>query len=247
MDIKETQTVNAVENVLLSNADYYKYIFKKTEKIACAVFYIVQKDSSGQDTELADTLKRSATAALTEVLNTLSLKAHHAHRELYEVARTLTALESHVHLAQAGGVIVGDAADLLTSEIGMVLRTLRQYVDPRKSQIAHLTSFEDTETSPFVETAATIQKHQKTRMGTSLSRMSETAPLKGQTSDRQRAIKNILAQQGQVTIKDISERIVNCSEKTIQRELIVMIDKGLVKKEGERRWSRYSLADNLSH
>ena len=41
--------------------------------------------------------------------------------------------------------------------------------------------------------------------------------------------------------KDIADVIKDCSEKTIQRELLDMVAKGILKKEGERRWSRYSI------
>ncbi len=44
-----------------------------------------------------------------------------------------------------------------------------------------------------------------------------------------------------VSIKDISAVVRGCSEKTIQRELISLVEKGLLRKEGERRWSRYFL------
>jgi len=42
------------------------------------------------------------------------------------------------------------------------------------------------------------------------------------------------------TIKDISHEVSGCSEKTIQRELVSMVTEGVLKKRGERRWSRYS-------
>lgn len=42
-----------------------------------------------------------------------------------------------------------------------------------------------------------------------------------------------------ISIKDISVNIHNCSEKTIQRELVTLIGQGLVHKVGERRWSLY--------
>ena len=45
----------------------------------------------------------------------------------------------------------------------------------------------------------------------------------------------------ELTIKDISNKITDCSEKTIQRELTALVLEGKVKKKGERRWSRYSL------
>ncbi len=42
-----------------------------------------------------------------------------------------------------------------------------------------------------------------------------------------------------LTIKDFAKNINDCSEKTIQRELLSLVSKGLLKKEGERRWSKY--------
>jgi len=58
---------------------------------------------------------------------------------------------------------------------------------------------------------------------------------------RQGQIRDIIAVKKTVSIKDLSEEIKDCSEKTIQRELNDMINKGIIKREGERRWSRYSL------
>ena len=43
------------------------------------------------------------------------------------------------------------------------------------------------------------------------------------------------------TIKDISKVIKGCSEKTIQRDLMSLIKKGVLKKVGEKRWSKYVL------
>jgi len=43
-----------------------------------------------------------------------------------------------------------------------------------------------------------------------------------------------------LTIKDISHHVSTCSEKTIQRELTALVLMGVLNKEGERRWSKYS-------
>jgi len=61
-------------------------------------------------------------------------------------------------------------------------------------------------------------------------------------SDRKDIILNILKKDSNLTIKDFSSVIKDCSEKTIQRELTSLVEKGLVLKVGERRWSTYSLA-----
>ncbi|MDD5068512.1 MAG: hypothetical protein PHS53_02305 [Candidatus Pacebacteria bacterium] len=47
--------------------------------------------------------------------------------------------------------------------------------------------------------------------------------------------------EGSLTIKDIGEVIKDCSEKTIQRQLIDMVKNGVLEKHGERRWSSYSI------
>lgn len=58
---------------------------------------------------------------------------------------------------------------------------------------------------------------------------------------RQDIILKLLKTRGLVSIKDISEIISECSEKTIQRELASLVDRGIIRKTGERRWSKYSL------
>ena len=59
---------------------------------------------------------------------------------------------------------------------------------------------------------------------------------------RQNTIIAILKRKKEIMIKDISSLINGCSEKTIQRELSAMIRSGVLRKMGEKRWSRYTLA-----
>ncbi len=64
----------------------------------------------------------------------------------------------------------------------------------------------------------------------------------GGKGDRRAVIINLLSKRDGLNIKDFSQNIRGCSEKTIQRELLAMVAKGILKKEGEKRWSTYSLA-----
>ena len=59
---------------------------------------------------------------------------------------------------------------------------------------------------------------------------------------RYEVIINLLKNTKEISVKDVSGIITDCSEKTLQRELLSLVDKGVLKKEGERRWSKYSLA-----
>jgi hypothetical protein len=61
-------------------------------------------------------------------------------------------------------------------------------------------------------------------------------------TNRRSLILNAIKKKGGVMIKDLVPIVKGCSEKTIQRELAVLISSGIIKKEGERRWSVYKMA-----
>ncbi|XKT74553.1 MAG: hypothetical protein ACJKTH_00450 [Patescibacteria group bacterium UBA2163] len=59
---------------------------------------------------------------------------------------------------------------------------------------------------------------------------------------RREAILRLLDKKDKITVKDVAAHIQDCSEKTLQRELISMVTEGVLLKEGERRWSTYRRA-----
>lgn len=61
-------------------------------------------------------------------------------------------------------------------------------------------------------------------------------------NSRQSVIISLLKRKKEIMIKDVSPLIAGCSEKTIQRELSQMVSAGILKKIGEKRWTRYTLA-----
>lgn len=65
--------------------------------------------------------------------------------------------------------------------------------------------------------------------------------IKDKKDNRQMRIIDLLRSRSNLSVKDFVSVIPDCSEKTIQRELLELVDKGIIKKEGERRWSTYSL------
>jgi hypothetical protein len=65
--------------------------------------------------------------------------------------------------------------------------------------------------------------------------------------ERRDQVKDIVSKNSNgVTITDIRRfaygTLATCGEKTLQRELIAMVKDGILKKTGEKRWSRYFLA-----
>jgi hypothetical protein len=72
MDIKDTIGPYKSDNILLSDVAYYKYIFKKTEKIVCSVFYVLGHTDKGHKDMVTISVLESAKRALDAVLQTLS-------------------------------------------------------------------------------------------------------------------------------------------------------------------------------
>jgi hypothetical protein len=66
--------------------------------------------------------------------------------------------------------------------------------------------------------------------------------LNDKKNGRRDVIISLLRKDSRLTIKDFAGGLKDVSEKTIQRELLAMVASGVLKKEGERRWSTYSLA-----
>ncbi len=62
--------------------------------------------------------------------------------------------------------------------------------------------------------------------------------------NRRTLILDLLSKKSNLSIKDFSLVIKDCSEKTIQRELVELVDQGVLIRNGERRWSTYSLKNN---
>ncbi len=61
-------------------------------------------------------------------------------------------------------------------------------------------------------------------------------------SPRSTRILKLIKDNREVSIKDIATHFPELSEKTIQRELVSLTETNVLKKSGDRRWSRYALA-----
>ena len=83
----------------------------------------------------------------------------------------------------------------------------------------------------------------KTKIDTKVSPLGnkEFGVVKDKKDTRKVAILDLLKSGNHLTISDFLQSIKGCSAKTIQRELLELVVQGIIKKEGERRWSRYSI------
>lgn len=103
------------------------------------------------------------------------------------------------------------------------------------------TSMSDRNTKGQTYSAPRTQKPELSASA-SIPHSTFSIPHSIQKEARRSRILKLIKDNREVTIKDIVAHFPDISEKTIQRELVSLSDSGVLKKTGERRWSRYSLA-----
>lgn len=227
---------------LSANNEYYSNVFKKTERMVSVVFYILSYIEKTEMTEFhIKVMSEKAMQVHEQALLTLSLYEYEAKDKIFPFQQSLVALEGILRIANAARVLTDEVLALLLGEVDLVQRYLRNHFD------------NETPLSMRESLATTAHEKQKVERSVPTPRASRVSIPKGDISsdahmvysqlvDRAVRIKTVLEAKPEATIKDIAEVITDIGEKTIQRELNSLIEKGQVIRQGERRWSKYSLA-----
>ncbi len=229
-------------NRLAVNTEYYNNVFKKTEKTISVVYYILSFVERSERTNLhLDFINAKAMKAYELALESLSYYPHEARERVFALQQGLVALLGSLKIANAGGVITDEILALLTTEIDLAQRYLKNHFT-LSIPIAVGAEFATAETRKEKVREARSPVRRVSRSAIPAGDISSDAHLVySQLVDRSTRIKTVLEAKPDATIKDIAEVITDVSEKTIQRELNSLIDKGQVVRQGERRWSKYSL------
>lgn len=231
MDTKDIEKATESSKRLIQDSNYYKYIFKKTERIVSVIFYILNSVPETKKTQShIEDIQHAARSVHDGILQSLETRRYAAEDVVRGVAHALITLESKLTVAQVSGVITPSVLSVFKNEIDAVLRGMNRYIG-EDSELLFPESVTDTQ--------APVSSPAPARTLAQTTRTAQAQP--SAQPDRRERIKVILEAKGEASIKDISDIISDVSEKTIQRELNAMIDDNLVKRQGERRWSRYSL------
>lgn len=226
------------------------FVRKKTEKI-CAAFFLVT-DALPED-DLFKHAIRTQGLALLEQLDQSNLSSRERHLE------TLISLCT---TAQYAGVISAMNARILVDEC----EGLRTFVASHEETLAaggmlSLGLFETmleapavaepegtrhvSDTKMYSASGASIDTPSALHKGQGRNVLEKKQPKeenKEKQRDRRATILSVLQKKDTINVKDVAHVITDCSEKTLQRELLSLVAQGVLKKEGERRWSTYSLA-----
>lgn len=211
------------------------FIYKKAERLAKAIHLITPAFVESAS------LRNRIDAIAVGLVDAAILPSGAARSAL---SRELLTLSSVLSIARTGGLLSSMNAELITREAHILLQEVAAYEEPRLfldeaptlSGIAKkMFSKDSVRSQPKRPTAPAtskiVQGHQK-------DIVLSDKPIK----DRHEAILSVIRNKGRASIKDISTIMRGVSEKTVQRELLMLISAGKVSKQGERRWSTYSIA-----
>jgi hypothetical protein len=204
---------------------------KKVEKIAQAVYLVSNhlKDNEPLKWEL-----RKESLAFLACAKSIVSDTNNGDVPL-ELAIDAFALSAHdlisfLTLSFVAGLITQNNTGIIIREVEIILSVLKKNTD------------ENTAKAGFVLSEEFFKKLDKSQNGNlTIDKPKVEANSREKKDTRQARIISLLKAKSNLTIKDFSIVIIDCSEKTIQRELTELVSKGIVKKEGERRWSTYSL------
>ena len=240
---------------LSANNHYYNEVFKRTERIASVVFYVlsyIEPESTAKVHH--QNLTDKAMLLHEAVIATLNLHEYETKDGLSDLIQAVVALESAIHVTAAARVFTTDVERVLTEEIDTLLRVIRNHyiaedqAPPERTTHRNLTGGatsqprpQPTKTASATTSTAPTRKVQQRSNVPRGDMSSQAGVVYGAGPARSERIKTVLEAKGEATIKDIADVITDCSEKTIQRDLNALIKAGEVERHGERRWSRYTV------
>lgn len=214
------------------------FIYKKAERIAKAICLIAP--SFANSLSFRNRFEGIAVGLISASTCPLPLARQKLSHELLTLSSMLSVLRTSGTLSQMN-------ADLISREATVLLNEVSSYEEPQLSFGEAPTLSSLTKRVSALRISHSLGGGGARKRGEAISPGARSATSTGQRSqvrvtDRREAIVSIIKDKKTVNIKDISVILKDISEKTVQRELIALINSGVVIRKGERRWSSYSLA-----
>lgn len=234
----------ALKSILFKGRSDIYFCYIKSEKIA-HVLALLAQNSSFKDTQFFEDLVSLAARLPHAILHFVAGEI-----EPSVVLADILSLLSSVRLAATQGYIRKENTAVLAQEYEIIARKIAAENHPSPFISSKDFSVEEINRLPtakpfFVEAFSLSEGRDGAEK--SIKDISKGHREKGQkNSERMSLILDFVRKNKGVSIKEIAGVIKGCSEKTIQRELGVLIEQGLIERNGERRWSTYiAITKNL--
>lgn len=237
--LKDVQDSSLELSKILDNRSIF-ILIKKTERLTSALYLILSLN------DVHDPLTKRLRGEGVELLSLITDFCQEGDARAAEKLKLRVArLTSLIEVARFSGLISEMNASVLVAKYAELYRAgerVRTELHGKNIGVESILS----DTSDILEGETKKNKRQNLREFKAENK--KTAFHKGQAkgqkrkhSDRRETIMNLIRSKGRITVKDAAHVIRGPSEKTLQRELVSLVSEGVLKREGERRWSSYVL------
>jgi predicted transcriptional regulator len=264
MDKRQIESDRYIVNKFNDYKEFIKdkqvtFVIRKTERIVYGIYmlsrFIPSEESLAQDLKKTSHQLLESVSRFVSITGIAEIDLEHTHGHLQYVSSLLS-------LAFISGYVSSSNIEIMKSEINYLHKHIEELstrtasetgqlhlksdlfvVGHTKSEVKPRTEMSFIKNTPLKkETNVSFTKnpHSKASVRSTEKQTPSTSSLESK-SDREKRILDVIRDKGVVSIKDISSVIFDIGEKTIQRTLQLLIDKGQIKKEGERRWAKYQL------
>lgn len=234
-------------NSYLKGSEYFLSLYKRAHNLSAAVFLV------SNNMEESDRLKSKIKDSCSDLLS-LTIKLKDA-RSLLDTGRTILEIENHalevvsfLDIASISGSLSKMNTDIIKNEFNYLLSDLSRFKDQLASKNRALLSKTVEGEVGKEDNLADFVSDKNTEVRGLLIKDKKTDTINpdgikrhNRKETRKNMIYDFILKHKNSSIKDIVPNIKGCSEKTVQREIMDLIKEGKVKKEGERRWSKYSV------
>lgn len=237
---------------------FLEYCIKKAEKISNAIYIL--SDFIPSSDPMRHSLREISIRLVSDIFSIRDLSNTNEKADtnsaVFKVAsRTIPEILSLLNISRSSGFISDMNASILIRE----LKTFQAILGERFNiKTALLLSRKDFYVPEVVQAPQSVlnrikadkdgdspQFSYKGQKSYIISKGQKSKKVETKKSKRRATILSIIKDKDSITIRDACLKLSEYSEKTIQREIVKMVKEGILRKEGERRWSKYFLVHQI--
>jgi len=241
-----------MNEITQKNTDFMA-IYNKSHRLAAAIFMV--SNIMDQDGELKTKIKNLSLELVSMAINLKDIDFLGARKLMTDIEKKSLELMSMMDIASVSGLISRMNGNILKEEFQSFISELGKFMERfennknvsvksifAESSIPNIGgNLEKLGTANSITADKIYEDNQKNVMESNSGNGMKNGNGHKRKDLRRNTILDFIKGHNVVSIKDISANITGCSEKTIQRELVSLINEAKIRKTGERRWSKYSV------
>lgn len=227
-------------------------LYNKSYRLSAAVFAV--SNVMDENEEIRNRIKKLSLEIVSMSVRIKDANFYDTKRQIGEIEKNSLELMSMLDISAIAGMISKMNAKIIKEEFESFIKELNNFsLGLNSNNNIKVEDILKNTTNPENIVSNISNSNEALRISQVSSNQNNSEKVENKTNSngvngnghkrketRKINIFNFIKSHDNITIKDIVPHIIGCSEKTVQRELISLINEGKIKKTGERRWTRYS-------